>query len=79
MKLRGLGQIRGATRVGGPATGLQRLRSKRGLRSSTAWGPPRGIKREAPEDEQPPSPAGQSKTSSQSSSPPSQGKDERKR
>ena len=37
------------------------------------------IKREAPEDEQPPSPAGQSKTSSQSSSPPSQGKDKRKR
>ena len=77
MKLRGLGQIRG---VGGPATGLAETAQQAWLEEQHRMGPSgRGIKREAPEDEQPPSPAGQSKTSSQSSSPPSQGKDKRKR
>ena len=77
MKLRGLGQIRG---VGGPATGLAETAQQVWLEGQHRMGPSgRGIKREAPEDEQPPSPAGQSKTSSQSCSPPSQGKDKRKR
>ena len=77
MKLRGLGQIRG---VGGPATGLAETAQQAWLEEQHRMGPSgRGMKREAPEDEQPPSPAGQSKTSSQSSSAPSQGKDKRKR
>ena len=77
IKLRGLGQIRG---VGGPATGLAKTAQQAWPEEQHRMGPSgRGIKGEAPEDEQPPSPAGQSKTSSQSSSPPSQGKDKRKR
>ena len=75
MKLRGLGQIRG---VGGPATGLAETAQQAWLQEQHRMGPSgRGIKREAPEDEQPPSPAGQSKTSSQSSSPvPREGQEE---